>query len=42
MTKMQQTDNDVDAFLEAVPNGQRRADARKLCSHRGAHTSSSI
>jgi Domain of unknown function (DU1801) len=29
---MQPTGADVDAFLEAVPNSDRRADARVLCS----------
>jgi hypothetical protein len=29
---MQPTDTDVEAFLDAVPNEQRRADARELCS----------
>jgi len=29
---MQPTDTDVEAFLEAVPNDQRRADARELCA----------
>jgi hypothetical protein len=29
---MRPTDTDVEAFLEAVPNEQRRADARELCA----------
>jgi Domain of unknown function (DU1801) len=32
VAKLQPTDTDVEAFLEAVPNEQRRADPRELCS----------
>jgi len=32
VAKMQPTGTDVEAFLEAVPNEQRRADARELCA----------
>ena len=32
MSKLQPTGTDVEAFLQAVPNEQRRADARELCA----------
>jgi Domain of unknown function (DU1801) len=32
MAKMQPTGTEVEAFLEAVPNAERRADARELCA----------
>ena len=32
MAKMQPSGTDLEAFLEAVPNEQRRADARELCA----------